>query len=129
MSLKWKRCCNIQKLLLLDILFFIFVACFFYFKRCVLSIISNKLINNPNDFWISPIDRISYLFNINKPYKLFSSNKNNTELWMNGSISLITIIILLNVYCLWKISSGTSCIPIIGFNIFKQNSRRNYFKK
>ena len=120
--------CNIQKLLLLDIIYFSVISVFFYFKRCILTIISNKLINNKNYSWNSPEHRISYLFDINKSYKQTNGviNKSNSDLWMNGNFTMITIITLLNMYCLWKISTGTSCILKTGF---KNNMRRNYLKK
>ena len=121
--------CNIQKLLLLDIIYFSVISVFFYFKRCILTIISNKLINNKNyEPWNSPEHRISYLFDINKSYEQTNEfiNKSNSDLWMNGNIIIVNIIIVLHIYCLWKISTGTSCIPITSF---KNNLRRNYLKK
>jgi hypothetical protein len=121
--------CNIQKLLLLDIIYFSIIGLFFYFKSCILTIISNKLINKQNCSWNGYSHRISYFFDINKSYEKCSdtnSNINTTELWMNGNIINVSIIILLNIHCLWKISTGTSCIPINGF---KNNQRRNYIKK
>jgi hypothetical protein len=118
--------CNIKKLLLLDIIYFSIIGLFFYFKRCILTIISNKLINKQNCSWNGCSHRISYFFDINKSYETCPDNKNTTELWMNGNIINVSIIILLNIHCLWKISTGTSCIPINGF---KNNQRRNYIKK
>ncbi len=122
--------CSIQKLLLINIFYFIIIACFFYFKRCFITIISNKLLNNENNTWNSPNDRISYFFVMDKPYeKIITDNKKISNLWMNGNIVTISAIILFNMYCLWKISTGASCIKPTGFGIFKQVSNRKYIKK
>lgn len=122
--------CNIQKLLILNIFYFIIIACFFYFKRCVITIISNNLINKTNSPWTPPYDRFVYFFDINRSYeKKCSENKNTSEIWMNGNLTVITIVILLNIYCLWKINTGSSCIPKSGYGkIDFIKAFRNIFK-
>ena len=121
--------CNINKLLILDISYFIIIALFFYFKKCIFTIINNKLINNPNGLWVNPFSRIYYFFNIDKLYEGNYDNPNVSDIWMNSSIPKITMIILLNIYCLWKISTGTSCIKPTNYNIFNWGSTRKSFKK
>jgi hypothetical protein len=124
--------CNIQKLLLLNIFYFIVIGLFFYFKRCVLSIISNKLTDTPNCPFYGEIDRLGYMFKLDKPYKKYYGDckkYNTTKLWMDGNIITVIIVILLNIYCVWKISTGTSCIKSTGFDIFNWGSTRKSFKK
>ena len=119
--------CSIPKLLLLNIIFFTMIALFFYFKRCILTIISNKFINKENIPWTSPFNRIFYFFDLKKPY--INKGADNTEAWMRGNMINISIIVLLNSYCLWKIYNGDNCVPKNGYgkiDFIKQ--LRNMFK-
>jgi hypothetical protein len=126
--------CNIQKLLLLNVIYFTIVLLFLFFKSCILNILNNKIINSDNHPWTSPSNRIEYFFYINQSYENTNDNINNTLLWINGNRLNVILILLLNMYCLWKISSGNadSCIPKAGYNnnflkqinIFKKKVRR-----
>ena len=77
--------------------------------------------------WIGPMDRINYFFNINKPYEK-NNNISNTELWINANLNIIPIVIILNIYCLWKINNKTSCtVNYKKFNL--KNVYRNFISK
>jgi hypothetical protein len=107
--------CNIQKLLFLNIVFFIHILLFFYFKRCIITIISNKVINaKEENVWKGLPHRLFYFLDLKSSYT--SDNiKNPSEEWMKGNRINIIIIILLNIYCLWKINRGTTCIRKNGY--------------
>ena len=123
--------CNVNKLFLLNIIFFINIV-FLFFKQFITSIISNKLINKPNCLLTDIGNRISYFFDINQPYEHFSHTGDNNLSCTKGNIFTLIIIVILNMYCLLKIN-GTSSISKkvlgLGFNTFKQRSSRNYMKK
>jgi hypothetical protein len=103
--------CNINKLLLLNIIYLTVVACFFIFKRCILTIITNKLTDTPDRPWAGNIYIFKYLFDIHTQYeKKHTNDITNTERWMIFHSKVIFPVILSNVYCLWKINKGTSCI-------------------
>jgi hypothetical protein len=92
--------CNIKKLLILNILYFICIFLFFIFKRCILSILSEKIIDNHYIFTGIP-HKLSYFMNYDFDY--VKKEKNTTIDWMNSNIKVCFIIILLNLYCLYKI--------------------------
>jgi hypothetical protein len=92
--------CSIEKLLILDILYLICIFLFFIFKRCILSILSEKIIGSHYTFTGIP-HKINYFTNYNTEY--IKNEKNNTVDWMNGNIRVCFIIIILNLYCLSKI--------------------------
>uniref|UniRef100_A0A6C0JJ27 PLOD1-3-like GT domain-containing protein n=1 Tax=viral metagenome TaxID=1070528 RepID=A0A6C0JJ27_9ZZZZ len=126
--------CNIKKLLLLDIIYFSVIASFFIYKRCILSMIANNILNKPNCPWNGYIHRLSYFGNIKKNYKTHydtCKNYSNSESWINSNLFTIIPVVLLNIYCLWNIQTGTSCISKagFGFNLSKKSLRSNSFKK
>jgi hypothetical protein len=91
--------CSLKKLMILNIIYLIIVLCFYYHKRCVLSIYQNKIINKQVS-WTGPIDRIVYFFKTEKPY--IKSKKWTTQDWIDGNKLTCILIIVLNVYCLFK---------------------------
>jgi hypothetical protein len=107
--------CNIQKLLFLNIVFFIHILLFFYFKRCIITIISNKVIDvEESNVWKGLPHRLFYFSDLKSSYD--SKNIiNPSQAWIDGNRINIIIIILLNIYCLWKINKGTTCIRKNGY--------------
>lgn len=89
--------CNLKQLCMLNTLYLILVLSFFHFKRCIISIYQNKILNNTVG-WTGPIDRIVYFLNPEKQY----INKGSTKGWIESNKSTCLIIILLNLYCLFK---------------------------
>jgi hypothetical protein len=107
--------CNLPKLFLLNIIYFVVILTFFYFKRCILSIISNDLLDQPHSPWSGPNERFLYFLDLEKPYvKKATENANYTHLWMEGNKITVILILLLNIYCSWKIYRGDVCVPTSG---------------
>ena len=120
--------CNIPKLLLLNIVFFTHIGLFFYFRQCLITIISNNIIDNgENRKWMAPFKRFYYFLNLNTKYE---PGKNSPDIeWIKGNIPFISIIILLNGYCLWKTYNGGNCVPKNGYGkIDFIKPLRNMFK-
>jgi hypothetical protein len=93
--------CDIKKLLLLNIIYMFILLLFFYFKRCVLTILENKILGvDSTTGTISAKKRLNYFFDINEKYKPFKGN--NMAAWIEGSKITITLIFILNIYCLTK---------------------------
>ena len=105
--------CNIIKLLLLNTIMIFIITFFMYFKRCIISLISEYLENTKSKPWKS-FDRLFYLFNTDKLYyKLYNENyklEYLTNRWLNGNKLFYTLACILNIYCLWKIYTKQKCI-------------------
>ena len=133
--------CSVQKLLVLNIFYLTIIALFFYFKRCFVSIICQNLTEKQGYLWTSLQSRIFYFFKLDQPYEkvMDKENGNSTELWMDGNQGIIVAILALNLYCLWKIKRGGSCVPKEGYgtidyfkpvrNIYKKGTRMLQGKK
>lgn len=93
--------CNVKKLMILNTAFLIILLLFFYYKRCILSIYQNKIINK-NVLWSGPVDRIFYFFDLEKQY--IDKTGLTTNNWIEGNKKTCIVIILLNLYCLLKMS-------------------------
>jgi hypothetical protein len=94
--------CNIFKLILLDSLYLCIVLLFFIFKRCFLSIIENRVLGvDENYSSISLYTRLNHFFDMNVIYK--PELGNNILNWMEGNRIIASLIIFLNVFCLFKI--------------------------
>lgn len=93
--------CSLKKLVLLNTIYLIIVLFFYYFKRCIITIYQNKLIDNDVG-WTGPFDRILYFFNPEKQYTTKHTSKEYTNRWMEGNKKTAIMIIALNVYCLYK---------------------------
>ena len=111
--------CNLTKLLLLNSAAFIIISLFFYFKQCVITIISNKILNKSNNLWNSSCERMCYFLNVDQPYETNSVNINRCEKWMDSNIFPMSIFAILNMNCLWKIVRVTPKIGLV----------KNYIKK
>jgi len=94
--------CSLKKLLILNIIYLFVVLCFYYHKRCALSIYQNKIINKEVS-WTGPIDRIVYFLNPEKPY--INSKSLLMQGWIDGNKQTCVLIIVLNLYCLSKLWS------------------------
>lgn len=95
--------CNLKKLLMLNIFYLGVVLCFFYNKRCVLSVYQNKIINK-EVAWTGPIDRIVYFLNPEKPYSKPLSSDDLMNSWMEGNKLSCMLVIALNMYCLFQMN-------------------------
>jgi hypothetical protein len=94
--------CNIFKLLLLNSFYLSILFLFSIFKRCILSIIENRILGlDENCSRIDPSTRIKYFFDMNTKYK--TSPGSNTINWINGNRLVIFLIFCLNTFCLLKI--------------------------
>jgi len=90
--------CNFKKLVLLDTIYLIVILLFFHFKRCILTLLQNKLIKN-NVAWSGPFQRITYFFNADQQYV---EPPGTMKGWINGNKNTCLMIILVNLYCLFK---------------------------
>lgn len=88
--------CNMKKLVLLNTFYLIVVLCFYFFKRCILTIIPNEL-TNTNFVWTTPDKRLRYFFDLDKQY--LNGKKDDTNLWMDLNKLACFTIICLNLYC------------------------------
>jgi len=92
--------CNIQKLILLNTLILLLVCLFFYYKRCILSILGDN-ISGINKFWTSIHMRFLYIFGFNKNY-IPLSNESYLIKWINGNSTLVFLTLLLNIFFLFN---------------------------
>jgi hypothetical protein len=88
--------CNMKKLVLLNTFYLIVVLCFYFFKRCILTIIPNQL-TNTNFVWTAPDKRLQYFFDLDKQY--LNGKKDDTNMWMDLNKLACFTIICLNLYC------------------------------
>jgi hypothetical protein len=89
--------CNLKQLCMLNTLYLIVVLCFFHFKRCIIAIVQNKIIQK-KVAWTGPFDRIHYFLKPEKEYITIGTTKG----WIESNKLTCLIIILLNLYCLFK---------------------------
>jgi len=90
--------CNLKKLVILDTIYLIVILCFFHFKRCILTLIQNKLIQK-NIAWTGPFQRITYFF---EPDQQYVQPAGTMKGWTEGNKNTCLMIILVNLYCLFK---------------------------
>jgi len=109
--LNWE--CDIFKLVLLDSLYFIIICLFFIFKKCFFSTFENKVLGvDENCNSVSRETRLNYFLVLNSDY--YPKIGNNIINWMNGNIFIVLLIVLLNIFCLFKIYTkkcATTCKP------------------
>jgi hypothetical protein len=79
-------------------MYLIVVLSFFHFKRCIIVIVQNKIIQKKVG-WTGPFDRINYFL---KPEKQYVESRGTTKSWIEANKSSCLIIILANIYCLYK---------------------------
>jgi hypothetical protein len=93
--------CDIKKLLLLNTIYSFILLLFFYFKKCILTELENKVLGIDSDFGsVSRKKRLNYFFDIEETYT--STKGNNTIQWLEGNKLIILCIFILNIYCLIK---------------------------
>ena len=92
--------CNLKKLLILNTWWLIILYFFFIFKRCILSILSEKILGSEYTF-MGVSDRMNYFLNYETEYTRHPENKMFT--WMSNNTTNTLIIIMLNLYCISKI--------------------------
>jgi hypothetical protein len=91
--------CNIVKLLLLDILYFIDILLFFNYKMCFLTKIENYVINlNPHCRTMT-LDNIINFF-IKDDYNYQPEIGDNEKHWIKGNKKILALIIIINIGCL-----------------------------
>lgn len=92
--------CDLKLLFILNIIYLITLALFFKYKRCIISIINEK-ISPESKGWKSIQSRVGYFFD-QKPYfnkeKSSEGGQNFTLKWMNGNIIIIIAITIVNIY-------------------------------
>ena len=92
--------CDLKLLFLLNIIYLITLALFFKYKRCIISIV-NERISPESKGWKSVQSRVGYFFD-QKPYfnrdTTPEGGQNFTLKWMNGNIIIITAITIVNIY-------------------------------
>jgi hypothetical protein len=104
--------CDIKKTLILNTLYLGVILTFFIFKRCVLTIIENRILGIDTNYASMSIKkRISYFFSLYSKYELIKGNPtSNSEQWMKSNMYTIGLIILSNIYCLIRIMNKTTNI-------------------
>ena len=95
--------CNINYLFILNIFALGSILCFFYFKRCVLSLFMYNIINVKT--WVSPLDRLKYVIGFDKTYNIEYRTADYNEMygWINGQYLFFGILLLLNIFCFTKL--------------------------
>ena len=84
---------------------------FFHFKKCIVTVIENKMAGIDDDYLsISRATRLGYLVDVNQKYK--KEKGKPTFKWMDGNKLIVFIIIVLNILALWKLNFKSS--PILG---------------
>lgn len=92
--------CNLKLFLFLNLYFLIILMLFFIFKRCIITIWTNKLSNNPSSFK-APTERITYFFNKKQIYFIKGKKKANyTSQWMTGNLHILSFLVVCNIYFL-----------------------------
>jgi hypothetical protein len=90
--------CNLNYLFILNIFTLITILLFFYFKGCVISLLSYKIISNK--FWVTPVDRLKYIVGIDKKYNVYRApNNNEVNSWIKGQFLFYIPVLLINIFC------------------------------
>jgi hypothetical protein len=91
--------CSLKKLIILDALYLTIVTLFLHYKRCILSILQNKFMQQEVS-WTGPFERVFYFIRPERQY--VKPGNQNTDNWMNGNKYTAALIVVLNLYCLYK---------------------------
>jgi len=92
---------NLKHLLIVNTIFLIMAALFFHFKKCILSIIENKVAGIDPKCTTMTWGRIGYMVDVNQKYE--KKQGDSLHLWVDGNKILVLIITLLNLLTLWRI--------------------------
>lgn len=113
--------CDVIRLLLLDVIYLAIVLLFFLFRRCVLTMLSERAIGDgalrP---YFSPADHVRYWwdrsFRFTDHAASFGARGEHaaTDAWIKGNVLTATLVLLVNGYCLVRIlvmrrRGGGSC--------------------
>ena len=92
-----------SKILLLNIVSFIFILLFCIYKQCILTIINNT-ITNRFTIWKGSYDRLYYFFDLNHPYinNTIYTKEKIKDIWLSDNKYFIGILIALNMYSFYK---------------------------
>lgn len=105
--------CNVLSLMLLNILYLFIILCFFLFKRCILTILTNRIVSSDYDSQnISMFDIGRYF--IQREYELKINNNHEsqeeyTKRFMKGNLITVSLVLALNIYCFIRIYFTKSC--------------------
>lgn len=93
-----------SKILLLNIVSFIFILLFCIYKQCVLTIINNT-ITNRFTIWKGSYDRLYYFFDLNQPYinNTIYTKEKIKDIWLSDNKYFIGLLIVLNICVLCKV--------------------------
>lgn len=93
-----------SKILLLNIVSFIFILLFCIYKQCVLTIINNT-ITNRFTIWKGSYDRLYYFFDLNQPYinNTIYTKEKIKDIWLSDNKYFIGLLIVLNIVNLYMI--------------------------
>lgn len=94
--------CNIYKLIGLNSIFFISLFFYTIFKKSALTSLGNHIIGTQQREWISPENRLAYFSHTTIPYETSHS-------WMDGNRVFISLLAILNIYCLFHIYQKKKC--------------------
>jgi hypothetical protein len=95
-----------SKILLLNIVSFIFILLFCIYKQCLLTIINNSFTNRFT-IWKGSYDRLYYFFDLNYPYinNIIYTKEKIKDIWLSDNKYFIGILIALNMYSFYKSKS------------------------
>lgn len=93
---------NIKRVILLNIFNLVLIIQFFYFHKCSLTILHNKIVGDENGHKYAGIKRrIKYLFD--KEYTVSQDNsKSSYNEWFEWSIPNLIILFAVNMYTYFK---------------------------
>ena len=89
--------CNINKLLLLNTIYFLIIILFFIFKKCIFKIIKDLIFGINKS--VSKYTQFKYLIDINQKYEEENDN-DEANYWIKNNIISLLFIFLLNIYYL-----------------------------
>ena len=90
--------CNLKKILLLNIIHFLLIIFFLFFRKCIFNIVK-EFITGINKH-ISKYTQIKYLLDINNKYRDDINKNDNHDIWIQNNLLSIIFIFILNLYCL-----------------------------
>ena len=95
----WNPTCDLVQLSLLNTLYLIIVCFFYFYRRCILTILAEQGLGLTEERgWMGPTDRLYYFFGGERKYA--PKNQENTTNWMDGNKPTILALIVMNILCL-----------------------------
>lgn len=97
---------NVKTLLIMNTFFLIILALFFQFKKCILTIIENKVAGISDNYMHVPREvRLRYLVDPKQEYKK-QQGKSSVHEWINGNKIILFIVVLINIMTLWRVRNS-----------------------